>query len=398
MCAKQVDLYLDCSTRFQQYYDSNTECLESQVESIPQVSFTGPWFVACYVIISGVTLLMLSWCAWNQRLASVDGSTVPLESAKLSDDVVNSALGAKEKLVLSNENEGWKQTAYKRNFVGMSIYSLVILVAILIQYLLAALTIEYCKSAICLFERYPLLDSSLNRPSSLTHVSAFFVSDVQQEAITFSLFGSQVFFDELQVLRAFEIVWMVGIVWCFFLKYPTSVHSLFLRRCFHDEATYVAVSAPVHSVDAPYRTKWIANVDISACFHSVMSFLYSDTSQHPSEGSHHQVTFCQVRVDEKTCSRYFYFRMRRYIFDSETGRFVLGCWDVTKDSTIGQWTDEDFLYKGMSEDEATRRFGTVGPNVLDLKKPTIVGSIINEFSKPFYLYQNFMVWTWFPYW
>ena len=44
--------------------------------------------------------------------------------------------------------------------------------------------------------------------------------------------------------------------------------------------------------------------------------------------------------------------------------------------------------------EASMRRGIVGPNVLDLKKPTIITSIANEFSKPFYLYQNFLVWTW----
>lgn len=145
MCAKQVDLYTDCSTRFQEYYDSNAECLEAQGESIPQVSFTGPWFIACYLIISGVTLLMLGWCAWNQRLAPVDGSTVPLEPlANLSD----SAVGANAKSVSSKNNEGWTQTAYKSNFIGISIYSLVIIVAVLIQVLLLFLTVEYCKSAI----------------------------------------------------------------------------------------------------------------------------------------------------------------------------------------------------------------------------------------------------------
>ena len=76
----------------------------------------------------------------------------------------------------------------------------------------------------------------------------------------------------------------------------------------------------------------------------------------------------------------------------------------------------------------------VGPNVLDLKKPTLLGmskafiflisfvvdsnkngmiltshaffhclfsflgSIKNEFSKSFYIYQNFLVWTWAPFW
>lgn len=194
---------------------------------------------------------------------------------------------------------------------------------------------------------------------------------------------------------------MVGIVWCFFLKYPTSVHSLFLRRCLFDESSYVAVRAPVRRVDTNDKTKkWITDVlsSVNSCFHSVMSFLYSDASLHPQGSASNQVTFCPVREDKKTGSRYFYFRMRRYTYDSKSERFVLGCWDVTEGSTIGHWTDEDYMYKGISENEATKRFGFVGPNVLDLKKPTILRSIMNEFSKPFYLYQNFMVWTWFPYW
>ena len=55
------------------------------------------------------------------------------------------------------------------------------------------------------------------------------VADVQQGAITWSIFGSQVFFDDVQVLLAFEIAWMVGFVWCFFLKFPDGIYSLFLR-------------------------------------------------------------------------------------------------------------------------------------------------------------------------
>jgi hypothetical protein len=52
---------------------------------------------------------------------------------------------------------------------------------------------------------------------------------VQQEAITWSIFGSQQFFDEVQVLMAFEIVWMVGFVWSFFIMAPGSIHAMFLR-------------------------------------------------------------------------------------------------------------------------------------------------------------------------
>ena len=121
---------------------------------------------------------------------------------------------------------------------------------------------------------------------------------------------------------------------------------------------------------------------------------YSDKSQNPAKGLHNEVTYCTVRVDGKTGSRYFYFRFRRYIYDAASNKFIPGCWNVQQDTAIREWLDTTYLYQGLSKDEAVKRLGTVGPNVLDLKKPTIVSSIIHEFSKPFYLYQNFLVWTW----
>ena len=134
-------------------------------------------------------------------------------------------------------------------------------------------------------------------------------------------------------------------------------------------------------------------------FRSFLSFLYSDEAQHPATGTHYKVTFCKIRVDPKTGSKYFYFRMRRYIYCKETKKYIPGCWSVTHNSNIGAWLDKaSYLHQGLSSQEALQRLGIVGPNVLDLKKPSLFGSIKNEFSKPFYLYQNFMVWTWAPLW
>jgi hypothetical protein len=122
--------------------------------------------------------------------------------------------------------------------------------------------------------------------------------------------------------------------------------------------------------------------------------VYSDESQRLTQGLQMKVTFCTVKIDPKTGSRYFYFRFRRYIFDAGQNKFIPGCWNMNHDTTIGQWLDTTYMYAGLSKGEASMRLGIVGPNVLDLKKPTIVGSIADEFSKPFYLYQNFLVWTW----
>ncbi|KAL3775476.1 hypothetical protein ACHAW5_005527 [Stephanodiscus triporus] len=387
VCAKQVGLLTDCSLRFQEQYDANELCLANQKESLPSVSFGGPWFVACYVALAGVTALMLIWCAWNQRWAPIPGSTVPLECAKVGEagDGGSATMGAKKRsdmmdkevvemsavaagqssakpssrLITYNDGEEWTQTGYRSTVVGMTLYSSVILVHVIIQFLLLALSVEYY---------------------------------VQQEAITWSIFGSQVFFDEVQVLLAFEITWMVGFVWCFFLKFPASIHSLFLRRCVLEDAHYVAVSATTQSFETHYENKLVVKLM------PIVLMLYSDMSQNPAEGLHNQVTYCKVRVDRKTGSRYFYFRFRRYIHDFSSNKFIPGCWNVHQDTTIREWLDRTYLYHGLSNDEAIKRLGVAGPNVLDLKKPTIVSSIISEFSQPFYLYQNFLVWTWAPFW
>lgn len=149
VCAKQVDLYPACVARFQDQYDADSECLAAQEDSLPQVDFTGPVFLACYIGLSAVTLMMLLWCAWNQRWASVSGSTVPLEGAnrkmmgEKAEHIQRSATSIPNASSLSEEH--WTQTGYKSTIVGMSLYYLVILAHLIIQFLLLALTVEYCE-------------------------------------------------------------------------------------------------------------------------------------------------------------------------------------------------------------------------------------------------------------
>ncbi len=390
-CAKQIDLYDNCFERFQDYYDENDVCLVEQKTMLPVVSFTGPWFLLGYCWMGTVTLLMLGWCAWNQRFSSVNGSVTTLERATSGvGGSENSRMGAKQRadsLEADTKNaegsplnettatpyynassnlimgEIWTQTGYKSTVAGMTIYSLVVITHILIQFLLLFFTIEYYK---------------------------------QQGAIV--NLGEPLFYDDVQVLIAFEIAWVIGFAWCFFLKYPASIKSLFLRRCVLNNASYVAVSAPVQSVDTHYDNNIIVEflMILGNSFKSMLSFIYSDEAQHPSTNSGYKSTFCKVSVDTKTGSKYFYFRMRRYIYCDETKKYIPGCWVSTQ--KIGSWLDSSYLHYGLSTEEASKRLGIVGSNVLDLKKPTVFGAIKTEFSKPFYLYQNAMVWTWMPLW
>jgi hypothetical protein len=191
-CPKVVDLYPVCKDRFQSYYDANAACMEAQVEAVTKVSFWGPWFLAFYIGFIIIFLLVTLWCWLNEVVFSVPSSTQAFV-------VTNGA-----------SKETWTQTGYRTSWIGTIIYILVELSFIVIQVLLLATTIFYY---------------------------------MQQGAITrFPL----VFEDEIQVLLAFQLVWMFGFVWCFWFRYPTTgLYSLFLRRCPLHRATHVAVVAPL---------------------------------------------------------------------------------------------------------------------------------------------------------
>jgi hypothetical protein len=97
-----------------------------------------------------------------------------------------------------------------------------------------------------------------------------------------------------------------------------------------------------------------------------------------------------VEIDGVTGTRSILHRMRRYVYDDETEGFVPGVFSVG--TTIGDLIDQK---GGLSLDIALERRGLAGPNVIPLERPTILGSIYKEFCKTFYIYQSYMVWTWF---
>lgn len=310
--------------------------MEDQEEAVPLVSFTGPYFIACYVIISAVTALVMMWCFFNQILFPVQGSTVT---------------------VCVESSKDWTFTGYKNHVVGMTVYALVLITLVGIQFLLFLLTIFYY---------------------------------MQQEAITR---WKPVFQDEVQVLKAFEIVWMVGFFWSFLFRYPSSIRDLFLRRCHLVSADYVAVMAPLKSLDSTddLISGWGDKLTAAFCwpFELCLRGFFSYPNRKPG----YRMVYCKVDTDDSTDTRGFYYCMRRFVYDEETNSFVPGTMEVGE--TLGDFLEQTH---GLSSDEALRRFSRTGPNSIQMKKPTVLGCIGREFSKPFYLYQNFMVWTWFPYW
>ena len=96
-------------------------------------------------------------------------------------------------------------------------------------------------------------------------------------------------------------------------------------------------------MDAHYKTGMIVRVLnwTGKIFHSILSFLYSDVDQ-PTGDSRMKVTVCKIRTDKKTGSKYFYIRMRQYIYSEEENKYVPASCSVTKDTSIGSWLDGDW--------------------------------------------------------
>lgn len=154
-CAKVIDFYDACKEKYAYEYNSTIVCIAEQEDSIEQISFTGPWFIFVYSWISAVTVLVILWCAFNQKISPVPGAVQML----IPVGEVDSPENAKRE---------WTQTGYKKHLIGTIICYLVWLTIWGIQFLLFLLTIFYY---------------------------------IQQEAVTR---WPPVFLDEKQVLTAFQ--------------------------------------------------------------------------------------------------------------------------------------------------------------------------------------------------
>jgi hypothetical protein len=161
-CARQVDLKPSCEERFVSEYDAYEICMEEQSAALPNVNFTGPLFITFYASIPLLTTLMLLWCVWNQKVSPISGSTCSLERVDtgVDTDSSRSSHGALKRLNDSIHSESahpsdfhrlgdpgppMTQTGYKTNFIGLVLYYLIILMNLVVQFLLLALTVEYCK-------------------------------------------------------------------------------------------------------------------------------------------------------------------------------------------------------------------------------------------------------------
>ena len=171
------------------------------------------------------------------------------------------------------------------------------------------------------------------------------------------------------------------------------------RRCELASASHVAIavtSVEVDDTEVTFDESYIQGVrkfftSFFWAFHEVFTFVFSDRNFFGCDrtsGSYFAVL--PVLTDESGC-RYIMFRFRRYNLAED--RFVPGV--VDSYNMVSSIVSSDAA-TGLSPAEIHARGQLIGKNTIVLPKPSFLGCLYREVSKPFYTYQTFLVWSWIP--
>jgi hypothetical protein len=333
-CPKVVEYYDECFAMFQPFYDGNV-CPEEEEYSIPQVS-TSAFFTAFYTWIAGLTALMVCWFYYNEKLCPSSDTT---------------SMRMREGALKSTRGHSLYQHGYRRCILGTALYAMVIVTVIGIQFLFFFLTICFYMAA-----------------GSITR-------------------WPPVFYDPDQVLRVFVSVWFVGFTWTVSLRYMrdrTDLDCLFLRRCLLSAATHVLVVAPAEAI-SPKRSQVRLSVRCVRWLSGSCSTFLHALFPNPGNVAGKDAIFCRVTLDKVSGNRWISYRLRRYVFDSDTGGYTPGCIHVG--TRLGDFVVQG---EGLTTEDVIRRRGIVGLNKAIMPKPTFASSLAAEFSKKFYVYQVFI--------
>ena len=193
----------------------------------------------------------------------------------------------------------------------------------------------------------------------------------------------------------------MGFCWCFALKWPTSIQSLFWRRCPLDQATVLAIFQERAFAGTPSAGHDAASVmgcpGVQKCMHQLWIFwnafwstVFSDVDGYQSRSGGGFAYVPVKRDDIHPDIRFVIFQLCRYNFESAHAGFLPAS---LRDEDLPSFVTP---HQGLSSDAVQERLHQVGPNSFDMKRPLFINVLGEELIKPFYTYQLFMIWTWFP--
>jgi manganese-transporting P-type ATPase len=76
------------------------------------------------------------------------------------------------------------------------------------------------------------------------------------------------------------------------------------------------------------------------------------------------------------------------------GVFIPGAWPTAE--TLVQLSQLGNNKVGLTDKDVKDRYRAVGMNTIEMTKPSFIKQLGLEFSRPFYTYQMFLIWSWFP--
>jgi hypothetical protein len=293
VCPKIDDHYDACQATYASFYTAETECLKTEEEAMASMTFHEWPFIVGGLWMVVVSLAIVIYCAINAKHhhhhSSGGGDLKHLEG-------------------------GQGHCGFQEDWVGTILYMLVVGTMWGIQAVLLVLVILYYM-----------------KEGAITTTQA-----VEWE-------------DERQILLTFEIVWAVGLVWTFAMKWPDKLRSMFWKKCPLRQATHVAVwtpnTTPAHGVvvSSDTYTEQIRRFlnTTKSVFNRILAALFSEDLS-LGEG---QWTYCDV-YEELDNSKHFVHNFRRYNLDFTKDEFVPGSWN---------WKGQDSIQKLH---EAQTRIGT----------------------------------------
>jgi predicted P-type ATPase len=339
-CPKVNDAYETCLTKYESLYEFESQCREEELNAMGKfnakpLSILGLWLIL-------VTVATFFWTGCVNRPG-------PPESDKTSKFL--------------DEATKMTVTGYQKNIFGTLLFLSVVLTLVGFHLVILAFAI-----------------------------SSYYEN--QEES-----------------LRVFEVVWSIGFAWTLLFKWPYSIGSIFYKRCRMHVADTVCIFSPSTTPESLRSIKQLTQTEkensshksvqrdpvyiavlrhsahvIAGVVNNIMAGLFSM----PARGNG-KMQYVPVKTDRITGTRYFVFQFRRYNYDSELETFQAGCLKIV--DTIGDVLNGN---EGLSTSEVERRLRIVGPNTIEMQKPNALECVISEFSKPFYCYQFFMLWTWVP--
>jgi cation-transporting ATPase 13A3/4/5 len=194
----------------------------------------------------------------------------------------------------------------------------------------------------------------------------------------------------IQGLIWFEITWHVASLFMIALLYPRNLRAIFYRRTPLQEANMVEVwhrtrtEAVLKDVGGPWVQQAYQAMDMFFKYFNLFmgTFICYHDKRVPGAA-----TFCAVSTTAGL--RSFTYQLRQFVYDEKLEAFVPAV--ILLPTTCQELVEKR---AGLSTEEAAKRLGFVGPNVIAVPPPSIAKEFTKEFSRGFYIYQTFMVWTW----